>query len=70
MATQPPGASTRGDVRYELDGTGLVSSGGALQRPDGAPILLSAPLDLDEHPSGRIYVANWGNAQSDPSDGA
>ncbi|MBE7383664.1 MAG: S8 family serine peptidase [Leptolyngbya sp. SIO1E4] len=54
---------------FELDENGLVSQTAPLQDPNGENIVFSSPLDVAVHPSGRIYVADFGNRQSDPSNG-
>ena len=44
---------------------------GDLQNPNGGDITFSSPLDIVTDPAtGRIYVANFGQRQSDPSNGA
>ncbi|MEO0754820.1 MAG: putative Ig domain-containing protein, partial [Pseudomonadota bacterium] len=44
---------------------------GDLLGTDGLPISFSAPLDIVTDPNtGRIYVANFGNGQSDPANGS
>lgn len=45
---------------FALGANGLVTAEAALKNSSGSNLLLSSPLDVAVHPSGRIYVANYG----------
>ncbi len=54
---------------FELGADGLVAATEALQDTNGNNLQFNSPLDVAVHPSGRIYVADFGFAQSNPNGG-
>ncbi len=62
--------SSRTIQSFEFGSDGLVSATDALQDANGNPLRFKSPLDVAVHPNGRIYVADFGNQQGDPSDGS
>lgn len=54
---------------FELGSNGLVTATDALQDSNGNNLQFNSPLDVAVHPSGRVYVADFGFAQSNPNGG-